>query len=223
MKIQPVATAVRNRTLRPRLMVLVGAAWLALPLVHGAAEFSVEEGAPFVDQYCSTCHNDVDKEAGLDLTTLGYTPENPVNFAIWAKVHDQIKEGEMPPKEKRRPNAEARETFLQSLSTSLVTVERERVAREGRATQRRLNRYEFENALRDLFHAPWLQVKNDLPEDGQSHLFNKVGDALATEEHALKAVEDTFETLNEIIKKVAHINFMSSFKKFKLTEPNKSV
>lgn len=178
MKIQPVATAVRNRTLRPRLMVLVGAAWLALPLVHGAAEFSVEEGAPFVDQYCSTCHNDVDKEAGLDLTTLGYTPENPVNFAIWAKVHDQIKEGEMPPKEKRRPNAEARETFLQSLSTSLVTVERERVAREGRATQRRLNRYEFENALRDLFHAPWLQVKNDLPEDGQSHLFNKVGDAL---------------------------------------------
>ena len=35
---------------------------------------------------------------------------------------------------------------------------------------------------------------------------DKVGDALSTEEHALKAVEDTFETLNEIIKKVANIN-----------------
>lgn len=35
---------------------------------------------------------------------------------------------------------------------------------------------------------------------------DKVGDALATEEHALEAVEKTFDTLNEIIKKVANIN-----------------
>ena len=35
---------------------------------------------------------------------------------------------------------------------------------------------------------------------------DKVGDALATEEHTLEAVEETFDTLNEIIKKVANIN-----------------
>lgn len=35
---------------------------------------------------------------------------------------------------------------------------------------------------------------------------DKVGDALATEDHALEAVEKTFDTLNEIIKKVANIN-----------------
>ena len=52
------------------------------------------------------------------------------------------------------------------------------MAKEGRATQRRLNRYEYENALRDLLHAPWLQVRDSLPEDGEAHRFNKVGDAL---------------------------------------------
>jgi hypothetical protein len=52
------------------------------------------------------------------------------------------------------------------------------MAKEGRATQRRLNRYEYENALRDLLYAPWLQIKDSLPEDGEAYRFNKIGDAL---------------------------------------------
>src|SRR5207344_2775384 len=50
--------------------------------------------------------------------------------------------------------------------------------KEGRATRRRMNRYEYETALRDLLHAPWLQVRDSLPEDGEAYRFNKVGDAL---------------------------------------------
>src|SRR5205085_1736421 len=41
-----------------------------------------------------------------------------------------------------------------------------------------LNRYEYENALRDLLQLPWLQVKEMLPEDGESHRFNKSAEAL---------------------------------------------
>ena len=59
-----------------------------------------------------------------------------------------------------------------------MAAEQARIAREGRATQRRLNRYEYENVLRDLLHAPWLQVKDALPEDGEAYRFNKIGDAL---------------------------------------------
>src|SRR3989449_7037241 len=84
----------------------------------------------------------------------------------------------MPPKKKPRPEAAELEAFTKSLSSSLVSVERARMAKEGRATRRRLNRYEYENALRDLLHAPWLQVRDSLPEDGESHRFNKIGDAL---------------------------------------------
>ncbi len=41
-----------------------------------------------------------------------------------------------------------------------------------------MNRFEYENSLRDLFGAPWLQIKNMLPEDGELHGFNKVSQAL---------------------------------------------
>ncbi len=68
--------------------------------------------------------------------------------------------------------------FTSSLASSLTAAEQEQAGREWRATQRRLNRYEYENALRDPLDAPWLQVKDTLPEDGEAHRFNKLGDAL---------------------------------------------
>ncbi len=44
--------------------------------------------------------------------------------------------------------------------------------------QRRLNRYEYENTLRDLLDLPWIQIKDRLPEDGERYRFNKIGEAL---------------------------------------------
>src|SRR6185295_4530339 len=62
--------------------------------------------------------------------------------------------------------------------STLATDEQSRLTAQGRATQRRLNRYEYENALRALLHAPWLQLRDSLPEDGEAYRFNKVGEAL---------------------------------------------
>src|SRR3954464_11215535 len=57
--------------------------------------------AAFTDRYCSSCHNDVDKEGGLDLTSFDFKPSDPANFTEWVKVHDRVQNGEMPPKEKK--------------------------------------------------------------------------------------------------------------------------
>ncbi|HYE99343.1 MAG TPA: DUF1592 domain-containing protein, partial [Planctomycetota bacterium] len=84
------------------------------------------------------------------------------------------------------------------LAGPMVEADRERERREGRSTWRRLNRHEYESTLRDLLGLPWLEVKEMLPEDGEAHRFNKVGDALdishvqmaqylAAAEHALRA------------------------------------
>src|SRR6185312_2363012 len=96
----------------------------------------------------------------------------------WVKVHDRVQSGEMPPKEVERPNPTDMAAFTKGLAASLTAADKRIVARDGRASQRRLNRYEFENAVRDLLGAPWLSVKNDLPEDGETELFNKIGDSL---------------------------------------------
>ena len=144
-----------------------------------AAPPAAVDPAAFTEKYCASCHDDVDKKGGLDLTSLAFAPGDPANFARWVKVNDRLVAGEMPPKEKKkRPEAPELDAFVQSLSSTLIASERDLIAREGRATQRRLNGYEYENALRDLLSAPWLQVKGQFPEDGEAYRFNKIGDAL---------------------------------------------
>lgn len=132
----------------------------------------------FIEKNCVECHDADTKKGGLDLTALKFDPAKSTNFSRWVLVHDRVGNGEMPPKKKARPEAAELEAFTKSLSSSLVSVEQTRMAKEGRATRRRLNRYEYENALRDLLHAPWLQVRDSLPEDGEADRFNKIGDAL---------------------------------------------
>jgi hypothetical protein len=155
---------------------------ICVSLGLASAAFGAQPAGPdlftFTDKYCSSCHNDVDKEGGLDLTSLKFAPGDSANFLAWVKVHDRVQAGEMPPKEKKRPTGGDLNTFLKELGGSLTAADKAAAAKEGRVTQRRLNRYEFENSLRDLLQAPWLQVKNELPEDGESELFNKIGDVL---------------------------------------------
>jgi hypothetical protein len=150
----------------------------SVPVVRAAESFNEAEAQAFTDRYCSSCHNDVDKEGGLDLTSLKFEPADSANFLTWVKVHDRVQAGEMPPKEKKRPATGELTGFVKGLSTTLIATEREQIARTGRATRRRLNRGEYEYALRDLLSAPWLQIKDQLPEDGEAFRFNKVSNAL---------------------------------------------
>jgi hypothetical protein len=168
------------RSACPRISIalrFVGVAML-VATTSRAANFSEADVAAFTDRHCSSCHNDVDKEGGLDLTSLKYAPNDPANFLTWVKVHDRVQAGEMPPKEKKRPSAGDTTTFIRTLASGLTASELQASAQEGRTARRRLNRSEYENAVRDLLQAPWLLVKEQLPEDGESHKFNKVSYAL---------------------------------------------
>jgi hypothetical protein len=157
---------------------LIGAAVLLSATFASGATSPEAEALAFTDRYCSSCHNDVDKEGGLDLTTLKYTPGDPANFMTWVKIHDRVQAGEMPPKEKKRPDAAPTASFIKTLAASLSSSEQELLARDGRTTRRRLNRTEYEHAVRDLLQAPWLLIKEQLPEDGEAFKFNKVSNAL---------------------------------------------
>jgi mono/diheme cytochrome c family protein len=165
------------------LRILVGVAFACL-LVAGRvqslrAATIFPTARSFIEKHCAECHDETMKEAGLDLTALEYDPEDKANFEKWIKVHDRVKAGEMPPKKKKtRPDQVAVNEFVKTLASELTGSERAVVARDGRAMQRRLNRYEYENALRDLLNVPWVQIRNRLPEDGEAHRYNKSGEAL---------------------------------------------
>jgi hypothetical protein len=152
---------------------------LLLATVLPLSANTAEESAAFTGKYCTGCHNGAARLGGLDLTSLGFEPDKPGNFAEWVKVHDRLRAAEMPPKAiKKRPDPVEQETYLKSLEASLTGTERKTTATLGRVTERRMNAYEYENALRDLLRAPWLEVKGQFPEDGEASRFNKISNAL---------------------------------------------
>jgi hypothetical protein len=155
-------------------------AFVAATLLCGVslADEGPKGSVQFFEQYCSECHYE-DASGGLDLSLLTFEPGNRDNLATWVRVFDRVSAGEMPPKKKKeRPAPADLATFTKIVSSSLTTFEKEVTARDGRAMQRRLNRYEYENALRDLLNVPWAQVKDKLPHDGEASRFNKSGEAL---------------------------------------------
>ncbi len=132
----------------------------------------------FLEAHCYACHNSTTKKSNLDLTGLKSDLTDAQTFAVWVKVYDRVQDREMPPKGMPQPGEAARATFLKTLAQPLIAADGARVRREGRATWRRMNRYEYENTLRDLLGAPWLDIKELLPEDGEAFRFNKTGEAL---------------------------------------------
>lgn len=149
-----------------------------LVLFGGRSAVAVEPDDAFISDHCIGCHSTESRKGQLDLSVLKFDESDPANRAVWIKVHDRVKAGEMPPRDKARPDAARQKAFVEGLSRAIVSAERAALVGEGRAIGRRLNRQEYENALRDLLGVPWAQIANRLPEDGEAYHFNKSGEAL---------------------------------------------
>lgn len=160
-------------------------------LVSGGLLFlpaaSKTDGAPtpppseikrFVASRCAGCHQGKTPAAGLDLTSIGFALDHAQTLSWWVRVHDAVRDGRMPPPAAGSVAPADSQKFLTSLSTHLTAHARQRAAAQGRSVLRRLNRYEYESTVRDLLSAPWLQLKDSLPEDGVVHRFNKSGEGL---------------------------------------------
>ncbi len=128
--------------------------------------------------HCADCHNSDDAEGGLDLLSLDWNLEDPHVVGVWVKIHDRLASGEMPPQEESRLDEAKRDTAVKDLASRMVRFQETRYAQQGRAVSRRVNRFEYQNILRDLLHDPYLKIADELPLDGEVHGFAKVGDAL---------------------------------------------
>lgn len=134
-------------------------------------------GHPFLDQHCVHCHDDSSAEGGLNLVDLKLDANDPLNLQRWAKVHDRVSAGEMPPADEERPDEQAVTQFVLLTANTLNTTWQQRYAERGRVGGRRLNPVEYEHTLRDLLAAPWLELKDMLPADPESHGFDNIADA----------------------------------------------
>ena len=156
---------------------------IILGLVLGTATLGAADFSPaarrFLDRHCAECH-DADVQKGnlrVDRLSLAKPDRDQLNRLVL--LFDRVQTGEMPPKKAEQPLPAERVAFLRELRSGLIDVEK-KVAGEagGRSTVRRMNRVEYETALRDLLGLPLLRVKDLLPEDGQQFGFDKVAGAL---------------------------------------------
>jgi mono/diheme cytochrome c family protein len=116
-----------------------------------------------LDTYCITCHNGKLRTGGLALDGLDVT--NPgADAEVWEKVIAKLRAGSMPPPGRPRPDAATYRALASSLEQD---IDRAWTAHPnpGRISAvHRLNRMEYNNAIRDLF-ALDLDVKPLLPGD----------------------------------------------------------
>jgi hypothetical protein len=160
--------------------------------------FALAQTEPFLLRNCVACHQGKAAPMGLDFTQLNSDFANQETLSRWVRIHDAVASGSMPPKP---PASYDRAPFLKSLSSRIERFEAERNSRHGRSVLRRLNRYEYENTLRDLFAAPWLQLRDSLPEDGIAHRFNKSGEALDVSHVQMARYLDTAEqAIRDVLK-----------------------
>lgn len=152
---------------------------LALLMCVGASSAVAASPAKheFLQQHCVQCHDDSTTEGSLNLADLPFDVADPLNLAKWATVYDRISAGEMPPANEERPDPASIKAFSQLTAKSLKAAWERRYATHGRVGGRRLNPVEYENTLRDLLAAPWLELKEMLPPDPELHGFDNIADA----------------------------------------------
>jgi hypothetical protein len=155
-----------------RSFVIVTLIVLGPAHASGAADLAGQAQA-FFSENCFICHDADTKKGGLDLSALGWKPNDILAFDRWVEVFDKVDKQKMPPPSRKRPDPAARAKFLEVLRTELRAASLARQRAEGRVVLRRLNRLEYENTLHDLL-AIDLPLQHLLPEDATTSGFDNV-------------------------------------------------
>ncbi len=181
------------------IMIFAGLASTAFPClsVRGQQQSSVQETTPqahsarsdpstsatpsalghrrLIERYCVTCHNKTLNTAGLRLDAIDIANISE-GAEVWEKVVHKLRTGAMPPPDYPRPPAADRRALLSWLVESLDEAAAA-APNPGRPAAHRLNRSEYENAIRDLL-AVEIDGRSFLPADGAEFGFDNNADSL---------------------------------------------
>ena len=150
-------------------MAAVGPAAAAQPAASAQAA-SADQAV--VERYCVTCHNDRLETGGLSLQGLDVS-DVAAHRGVWEKVVRKLRAGAMPPRPRPRPDVATYARVLAALETALDSAAAAHPDPGRTATFRRLNRTEYQNAVRDLL-ALDVDVTALLPRDDSAFGFDNV-------------------------------------------------
>ena len=147
---------------------------IALFGFHTPAHSASFEPAVFLENNCARCHNDEEWRGGWSLG--GIDLHQPLTYQeIWEKVVRKLRHRQMPPigAKKPRPNESAYTAMIDYLESSIDRAVADAPNPGRTESLRRLNRTEYENAIRDLL-ALDIDATALLPHDESGHGFDNV-------------------------------------------------
>ncbi|MED5587197.1 MAG: DUF1592 domain-containing protein [Verrucomicrobiota bacterium] len=116
---------------------------------------------PILQEYCHNCHGDKKTKGKVKLTDYRSWAELEKNPELIEKMIEALGKNEMPPAEEQQPSSEQRKLMLLELENAF----KNSMAHSQPAVPlllRRMNRFEYGNAVRDLFDLKsWVYSIND--------------------------------------------------------------
>jgi hypothetical protein len=152
-------------------------AWLllAVPCLAGSSPESFQTTVqPFLAKNCVACHNDKLQSGGLNLKASADVQKDRDQ---WEQVVEKLKAGSMPPKGMPRPAPDQVASVTKWLEDDFARQDAAMKPDPGRVTARRLNRYEYNNTVRDLLAVDF-RPADDFPTDDFGYGFDNIGDVL---------------------------------------------
>ena len=156
-----------------QMLLTIGVAFCLSDAAADSLQSSFQPEAA-LEEHCARCHND--EEWKGDWSLDGVDPRQPMeNHALWEKVLRKLRHRQMPPaNSKKQPPDEATYTALIEYLESSIDDAVAGKQNPGRTESlRRLNRTEYQNAIRDLL-ALDIDATTLLPNDESGHGFDNV-------------------------------------------------
>ncbi|HEV3061949.1 MAG TPA: DUF1592 domain-containing protein [Vicinamibacterales bacterium] len=189
------------------LTVVMGAA-LGLLLVSGRPQAAAKAAAPApatsatdaratLDRYCISCHSDRLKTGGLSLQGLDLSDVADYSNTL-EKVVRKLRLGSMPPIGRPRPDAGQYQALITWFETELDQ-KAALTPNPGRTESlHRLNRAEYQNAVRDLLHLEGLNFATMLPGDDASYGFDNIAGVLGMTPTHLERYMDAARSISRL-------------------------
>lgn len=169
---------------RPTLRKLALATALCVPALAQAQPAIDKNHVQMLDKYCSECHNQDDFAGGISFDLL--ETNNVLKDAeTWEKVLVKLQAGMMPPPGKDRPDSKQVAGFVGDVANTLDSAWAS-APNNGAPLLHRMNRREYQNAVRDLLDLP-INAASLFPVDSSSEGFDNLASVLSVSPALMQA------------------------------------
>ena len=134
---------------------------------------------PLLKEFCITCHSTEKQKGDLDLERFQSLEQIKRDPAVWEHALEQIRDKEMPPKDKPKPTPEQVQVLTNWMQSTLDAIALSNAGDPGPVVLRRLSNMEYTYSVRDITGVATLDPAKEFPIDGAAgEGFTNAGAAL---------------------------------------------